>query len=106
MYTQQKRKERRASNVKLLAMAGAFTVIGLGTNAVIQADEVDQAPIPVEETEKVSSDTTETTKTQDAEIPASVDTVTQEQAVSTINDAQEKLAEEVDAAKKSDVVVC
>lgn len=105
MYTQQKRKERRASNVKLLAMAGAFTVIGLGTNAVIQADEVDQAPIPVEETEKVSSDTTETTKTQDAEIPASVDMVTQEQAVSTINDAQEKLAKEVDAAKKSDVVV-
>ena len=36
---------------KLLAVAGAATVIGLGTGAVIHADEVETEPTPLEESE-------------------------------------------------------
>ncbi|MDY3035932.1 MAG: hypothetical protein SOS22_06905 [Absicoccus sp.] len=109
MYTQQN-WEIRKSNVeactRMLAIAGAFAAIGLGTNVMVHADEVNQAPVPLEENLDLESNTTiETTEKQDTKIPASVDHVTQDQAVSTIDDAQDTLAKDVEVAKKSDVII-
>ena len=115
------RKTNMGACSKLLAVAGAFTVIGLGTGAVIHADEVETTPTPLEESEilptddtaidnettadDATTDKTAETETVDTGIPQSVDNVTQDEAVSTIDDAQETLANEADEAEKSGVIV-
>lgn len=113
MSTKQNAKQSNLGTCsKLLAVAGAFTVIGLGTGAVIHADEVEAAPTPLEDSENLTTNDTAAaddaatdTETKDAGIPESVNSVTQDEAVSTIDDAQKTLADEVDKAKESGVVV-
>lgn len=109
MYTQQNWRIRK-SNVeactRMLAIAGAFTAIGLGTNVMVHADEVNDAPIPLEENlDRDSNTMIETAEKQDTKISAFVDHVSQDQAVTTIDDAQGKLAKDVEVAEKSDVIV-